>query len=174
MKIDFDEPPQQQFLPTCKRPASEEAVISLEVKKLLSKSVIEPTGHSQGEIISDVFVRIKKDGGHRMILNLKNLNQYAIKLHFKMDTLHTIIKLVEKDCFMASISLNDAQVILEIFWREELYQLTCLPNGLWVFFVFYLFLILLFTVKQLTNYTITRIHYTTIHYTRLPKKDVYV
>ena len=41
MKTDFDEPPQQQFLPTCKRPASEEAVIDLEVKKLLLKSVIE-------------------------------------------------------------------------------------------------------------------------------------
>ena len=102
MKIVFDEPPQQHFLPTCKRPASEEAVIDLEVEKLLSKSVrIEPTGHSHGEIISDVFVRVKKDGGHRMILNLKNLNKYANKLHFKMDTLNTIIKLVEKDCFMA-------------------------------------------------------------------------
>ena len=140
LKIDFDEPPQQQFLPTCKRPASEEAVIDLEVKKLLSKSVIEPTGHSHGEIISDVFVRVKKDGGHRMILNLKNLNQYANKLHFKMDTLNTIIKLVEKDCFMASIDLKDAyysvpiakshRKYLRFFWREQLYQFTCLPNGL--------------------------------------------
>lgn len=140
LKIDFDEPPQQHFLPTCKRPASEEAVIDLEVKKLLSKSVIEPTGHSHGEIISDVFVRVKKDGGHRMIFNLKNLNQYANKLHFKMDTLNTIIKLVEKDCFMASIDLKDAyysvpiakshRKYLRFFWREQLYQFTCLPNGL--------------------------------------------
>ena len=37
MKIDFDDTPHQQFLPTCKRPASEEAVIDLEVEKLLSK-----------------------------------------------------------------------------------------------------------------------------------------
>ena len=140
MKIDFDEPPQQHFLPTCQRPASEEAVIDLEVKKLLSKSVIEPTGHSQGEIISDVFVRAKKDGGHRMTLNLKNLNKYANKLHFKMDTLNTIIKLVEKDCFMASVDLKDAyysvpiatsdRKYLRFFWRGQLYQFTCLPNGL--------------------------------------------
>ena len=98
MELDFDEPPQQHFLPMCKRPASKKAVIDLEVKKLLPKSVIEPTGHSHGEITSDVFVHVKKDGGHKMILNLKNLNQYANKLHFKMDTLHTISKLVEKDC----------------------------------------------------------------------------
>ena len=108
IKIGFDEPPQQQFLSTCKRPASEEAVIDLEVKKRLSKSVIEPTGHSQGEIISVVFVRIKKDNGHRMILDLKDLNQYSNKLHFKMDTFHTIINLVEKDCFRASIDMKDA------------------------------------------------------------------
>lgn len=68
MKIVSDEPPQQPFLAICKRPASEEAVIDLEMEKLLSKRVIEPTGHSHGEIISDVFVRVKKDGGHRMIL----------------------------------------------------------------------------------------------------------
>lgn len=60
MKIDFDKPPQQHFLATCKRPASEEAVIDLEVEKLLSKSVIEPTGHSHGEIISNVFMHVKK------------------------------------------------------------------------------------------------------------------
>ena len=75
-----------------------------------------------------------------MILNLKNLNQYANKLYFKMDTLNTIIKLVEKDCFMASIDLKDAyysvpiatshRKCLRFFWREQLYQFTCLPNGL--------------------------------------------
>ena len=106
MKIVFDESSQQHFLPICKRPASEEAVINLEVEKLLSKRVIEPTGNSHGEIISDVFVRVKKDGGRRMILNLKNINKYANKLHFKMDTLNTIIQLVEKDCFMASTDLK--------------------------------------------------------------------
>ena len=29
-----------------------------------------------------------------MILNLKKLNMYAAKAHFKMDTLHTITKLM--------------------------------------------------------------------------------
>ena len=75
-----------------------------------------------------------------MILNLKNLNKYANKLHFKMDTLNTIIQLVEKDCFMASIDLKDAyysvpiarsdRKYLRFFWRGQLYQFTCLPNGL--------------------------------------------
>ena len=140
LRIDFGETPCQQPLPTCKRPASEEAVIDLEVGKLLSKSVIEPTRHISGEIISDVFLPSKKDGGHRMILNLKNLNLYSNKIHFKMDTLNTIIKLVEKDCFMASIDLKDAyysvpiaksdRKYLRFLWKGKLYQFTCLPNGL--------------------------------------------
>ena len=75
-----------------------------------------------------------------MILNLKNLDQHANKIHFKMDTLNTIIKLVDKDCFMASIDLKDAyysvpiaapyRKYLTFSWRGSLYQFTCLPNGL--------------------------------------------
>lgn len=75
-----------------------------------------------------------------MILNLKKLNQYTNKMHFKMDTLNTIIKLIEKDCYMASIDLNDAyysvsirpsdRKYLRFMWRGTLFQFTCLPNGL--------------------------------------------
>lgn len=111
MKIDFDATPRQKVLPSCARFVSETTIIDFEIQKLLSKRVIEPTGHCHKEIISDVFLREKKDGSHRMILNLKNLNQYANKINFKMDTLNTITKLVEKDCFMASIDLTDAIIL---------------------------------------------------------------
>ena len=140
MKIDFDTTPRQKFLPNCTRSATETNIIDAEIKKLSSKRAIEPTAHCCNEIISDVFVREKKDGTHRMILNLKNLNQHANKIHFKMDTLNTIIKLVDKDCFMASIDLKDAyysvpiaapyRKYLRFSWRGSLYQFTCLPNGL--------------------------------------------
>lgn len=112
----------------------------MEIAKLLSKRVIEPTGHSHGEIISNIFLRNKKDDSYRMILNLKKLNQYASKTHFKMDTLNTVIKLIENDCYMASIDLEDAyysvsitpmdRKYLRFMWRGALFQFTCLPNGL--------------------------------------------
>ena len=108
MKIDFDTTPHQKFLPNCTRSATEKIIIDTEIQKLCSKRVIEPTAHCCNEIISDVLVREKKDGTHRMILNLTNLSQHANKLHFKMDTLNTITKLVDKDCFMTSIDLKDA------------------------------------------------------------------
>ena len=75
-----------------------------------------------------------------MIVNLKKLNMYAAKAHFKMDTLHTITKLIRKDCFMASIDLKDAyysvpisrkdRKYLRFLWQDTLFQFTCLPNGL--------------------------------------------
>ena len=115
-------------------------IISGEMNKLLSKGVLEVTKHSDNEIVSDIFFRDKKDGSHRMILNLKKLNLYATKAHFKMDTLHTITKLIEKDCFMASIDLKDAyysvpitrtdRKYLRFLWQGTLFQFTCLPNGL--------------------------------------------
>ena len=140
MAIEFDSPPCQHYLPHSVRSDFDAQVIDLEIAKLLSKRVIEPTGHSHGEIISDIFLRNKKDGSYRMILNLKKLNHYTSKMHFKMDTLNTVIKLIEKECYMASIDLKDAyysvsirppdRKYLRFMWRGTLFQFTCLPNGL--------------------------------------------
>ena len=85
------------------------------------KGVLEVTKHTDNEIISDIFLRDKKDGSHRMILNLKKLNLHTTKAHFKMDTLHTITKLIVKDCFMASIDLKDAYYSVPITRKDRKY-----------------------------------------------------
>ena len=52
----------------------EELIIANEIKKLLEKGVvIKEATHSTNEYISTVFTRPKKDGSHRLILNLKVL-----------------------------------------------------------------------------------------------------
>ena len=104
------------------------------------KHVIEPTGHSKDEVISDIFLREKKDGNFRIILNLKKLNQFTTKQLFKMDTVTTIFRLVDKDCFKPCLDLKDAYYSVPISkkdckyprfkWKGQLYQFTCLPNGL--------------------------------------------
>ena len=140
MSIEFCHKLIQHYLPKSARSEREIQIISGEINKLLSKGVLEVTKHSDNEIISDIFLRGKKDGSRKMILNLKKLNLYATKAHFKMDTLHTITKLIEKDCFMASIDLKDAyysfpitrkdRKYLRFLWQGTLFQFTCLPNGL--------------------------------------------
>jgi len=57
--IEFDSPPCQHYLPQSVRSDFDAKVIDLEIAKLLPKRVIGPTGHSHGEIISDIFLRNK-------------------------------------------------------------------------------------------------------------------
>ena len=55
--------------------------------------VISEVDHHPNEFISPVFIVPKKDGEFRMILNLKELNQYIEYHHFKMDTFESVLKL---------------------------------------------------------------------------------
>ena len=139
--IEFDTKPCQTHPPALKCfSAAENDIISKEVANLLQKAVIVETSHEPGEFISSIFVRPKKDGSHRMILNLKNLNKHVQYNHFKMDTLQSVISLMTPNCFMASVDLKDAyysvpiaaahQKYLKFEWGGKLYQFTCFPNGL--------------------------------------------
>ena len=106
--IEFDTKPCQTHPPALKFfSAAENVIISTEVANLLQKAVIVETSHKPGEFISSIFVRPKKDGSHRMILNLKNLNRHVQYNHFKMDTLQSVIGLMTPNCFMASVDLKD-------------------------------------------------------------------
>ena len=61
-------------------------------------------------------------------------------LHFKMETINSIITLVTPGCYMAKVDIKDAyysipilkehQKYLKFFYKDKLYQFTCLPNGL--------------------------------------------
>ena len=81
----------------------ESSLMDQEIYTLLQKGVIEEAYHSHGEFLSNVFLRPKKDGSFRMIVNLKNLNSHVEYNKFKMDTLQSILKLVTPGCYMATI-----------------------------------------------------------------------
>ena len=66
-------------------------VIDAEIENLQQKGVISTATPLKDQFISPVFVRPKKDGSHRMILNLKRLNEVIAYHHFKMDTLETAL-----------------------------------------------------------------------------------
>ena len=120
--------------------SEESQIISSELDKLLTKGFIVKSQHCHGEFLSTIFLRKKKTGGYRLILNLKNLNQYISNHHFKMESLTSAILLMTPGCYMASVDLQDAyysvpinekcQKYLKFSWQGELFQFTCLPNGL--------------------------------------------
>ena len=83
-------------------------LIKDEIDKLLTKGVIKETCHEEKEFVSPIFISHKSNGGIRLILNLKQLNKNIEYHHFKMESINTILNLITKDCFMASIDLKDA------------------------------------------------------------------
>ena len=115
-------------------------ILNQELEILLTKGVIEPAEHLPGEFISNVFMRQKRDGTFRLILNLKFLNQHVEHHHFKMDTIQTAISLIKRNCFFTSIDLMDAyfsipimrqdRKYLRFLWHGKLFQFTCLAQGL--------------------------------------------
>ena len=140
-KIEFVQYPEQEFVPKeIIFTPQEQSIIGEEISKLLRKGVITEASHCTGEYISTIFIRPKKDGTHRLILNLKKFNEYVEYRHFKMGTLQSAIRLMKHNCYMASVNLRDAyfsipideehQKFLRFLWRGKLFQFTCLPNGL--------------------------------------------
>ena len=79
-----------------------------EIAKLITKEVLQVTNRVRDGFISNIFIRPKKDGAFRMILNLKPLNKFVDYHHFKMDTFRTAFKLIRAGCLMATLDLKDA------------------------------------------------------------------
>ena len=64
-----------------------------EIAALLHKKAIEPADSSPG-FGSTMFIIDKKSRGHRPVFNLKALNQHIHALHFRMETLVHVAKLL--------------------------------------------------------------------------------
>ena len=141
-KLQFTSPPTQiRPLPELRFSPAEKAFIHSEIASLLEKGVLEKSVHTPGEFISNIFLREKKEKGkYRMILNLKHLNKSVEKINFKMDTLMTTLALVTPGCNFLSFDFSDAYYSCSIFpphrkylkftFGGELFEFTCLPNGL--------------------------------------------
>ena len=112
-----------------------------EIARLLQKRVLVKAVHVPGEFVSNVFLVEKQEKEQfRMILNLKHLNKFVEKKHFKMDTLLTTLALVVPGCRFMSFDFSDAYYSCSVFqphrkylrfkFEGTLYEYTCLPNGL--------------------------------------------
>ena len=140
-RIEFKDFPYQKFIPSEYKHTKEEIdFLDSEMVKLLNKGIIAKSVDEQPQYISNIFLRDKKDGSYRMILNLSDLNESVEYHKFKMDTFLTAVNLVTPNCYMASIDFKDAYYSVPVHtdhrrwlkfkFRGELYEFTCLPNGL--------------------------------------------
>jgi len=140
-KIEFNRYVVQKFpMKPIKCSSEEKLKIDTEMYKYGKSGIIEKVDHSVGEFVNQIFPTPKKNGGVRIILNLKPLNDAVEYKHFKMENLQLALSLMEDHCFMASIDLKDAyysvsinesyRKYLRFVWNDQLYQFSCLPNGL--------------------------------------------
>ena len=131
--LEFTENPYQQYpKPPIRFNSEEAAIIDGEIQQLLCRGVLEETDPTYGQYVSTIFLKKKKNGSYRLILNLKGLNASIEYQHFKMESLTCAIQLMKKNCYMASIDLTDAyytvpvtvehKKYLRFFWRNRLFQ----------------------------------------------------
>lgn len=117
-----------------------EANLTGKISEMLEQGVIEKASKSSRRFVSHLFLRPKKDGTFRPILNLSKLNEYVVYRHFKMEQLATVMQLITEGAWLASIDISQAYHSLEVteadrnllqfIYRDQRYRFKVLPNGL--------------------------------------------
>lgn len=110
------------------------------IKELIKSGAISLCEPSEGQFLSSYFVIKKPNGKSRFILNLKLLNKCIATEHFKIEDLRTTLKLISRNCFMATLDLKDAYFLIPIHashkkflrfrFEDKLYEFNVLPFGL--------------------------------------------
>ena len=132
----------QSKLPhTIKMNKEEERFVDQEVERLLESNCIRVTKRPfKNGWISNVFVVPKKDGGYRLILNLKHLNKFIKYQKFKMEHIEDLVNMLKQFDWLASIDIKSAYShipmssscfpFLQFVWKGKFYFYTCLPFGI--------------------------------------------
>lgn len=140
-KLEFVSEPTQLFIPhQIQFSKSENEAIGLELDRLLGIGAVTNSQHEKGEFISNIFTRNKSNGKIRVILNLKNLNQFVSYHHFKMEHLPFVLELVHENDYFGSIDLSDAYFSVPVaqehwkyfkfMWNGVLYAYKVMMFGL--------------------------------------------
>ena len=102
----------------------EEWLVDQELKKLLQKGAIEVVEHTENQFSLKHFHFPKKDGTRRPVIDLRQLNQFAEKVPFKMEDLTQIPSVLQKGGF----SLQDRSSGCSAF-RTGFLTKNFLPNA---------------------------------------------
>ena len=110
------------------------------IQILLEKKAIVETVREPGDFVRNVFLTPKRDGGYRMILNLRHFNKFVQYHHFKMETLNFILSAVSFGCWMAVFDFLDAYLtvaisghhvrFLKFQWQGHIFMYIVLPFGI--------------------------------------------
>ena len=130
-----------------RRDKEKAAALKEMITKLVQKQAVESVPPGELGHYSRVFLRAKRTGGWRLIIDLKPLNALLDTPSFKMDTCHHIRQAIEPGMWATSIDLSDAYFHIPIKQTHRKYlcfqigdqklRYRALPFGLspapWVF-----------------------------------------
>ena len=110
------------------------------LSKLINFKAIQRCNAVDDQFLSPIFLRDKSDGSKRLILNLKHLNEFIRKEHFKIEDMRTALNILDVNDYMCKLDLKDAYLSVPIHkdhkkflrfeHRNELYEFNALPFGL--------------------------------------------
>ena len=80
-------------------------ILNAEVAELLRKAAIETVPFNKRNLgfYSTFYLVPEKNGKMRLVINLRPLNKYLKKEHFKMDTLTAVLNLVKPKAWAISL-----------------------------------------------------------------------
>lgn len=135
LKLDFLSKPKWEGVKQTYVDAKHLPIILSEVESLLEKGAIEPVPPSQikSGFYSTFFLVPKKTGDLRPIINLRPLNRYIVKKHFRMDTLTKVLNLVKPNDWAISLDLKDAYLHIPIHRSHRKYLRFCIQGKVYQF-----------------------------------------
>ena len=113
--------------------SDEEKVVEAESAKLVKKNVISQRDHVVDEYVSTIFLRPKKDGSHRLILNLKHLTSPLKRYILNWIRLRLQISCRKKDCHFASLHIRDAYYSIPVNESCKKFFTFCFQDNLLIY-----------------------------------------
>lgn len=108
-------------------------LIRKEIFSLASIGAISKIRITKRHFVSPIFLISRSNGKKRFILNLKRLNAFIAPPHFKIEDMRTATKLISKNCFMSTIDLKDAYLMVPIHKKFRRFLSFCFENTYWQF-----------------------------------------
>ena len=134
------EPSHQGSPPQINMNSTQKLAINKEIKCLLAIGCIKEIKRTERLFLSNIFTVPKKNGDLRLVINLKDLNQFLAFHHFKMESFQTAKDLIQEGDWMIKLDLKEAyhsvpvtpdhQRYLAFLWDGKCYVYCVLSFGL--------------------------------------------
>ena len=113
LRLEFFTVPSYQVIEQPKLDVERSQALSKEVNKLCQKRAIIPTTNDGAGFVRPVFVIPKTGEKWCPVINLKALNVYVVAPHFKMESVRSVKRSIQKDDWLTKLDLKDAYLTVQ-------------------------------------------------------------